>query len=144
ASELVEGVEVELESEQLPYGRLDRVVERLDAHTAVRGLDPNLSARDHAVEAPVLPDVGAIDAPECEAVERPLEVVRLRHCDDGHDAEASEASEVCGRPGLSAEPRRERIEHGDEASLGGRRAGIRARSELEARVLGRRTACSGL
>jgi hypothetical protein len=37
-----------------------------------------------AVQAAVVPDVGAVDAPEREAVERDGEVVRLRNRDDAH------------------------------------------------------------
>ena len=82
--ELVERRQVELEAEQLAYDRLDLVVERLDVHAALGRRDPDLAAVDDTMQTTVVPDVRAIDAPEREAVERPVEVVRLRYRQQAH------------------------------------------------------------
>jgi hypothetical protein len=82
----VERLKVELQAQQLPDDRFDRLVERLDLHPASSRRDSHLAPVDDAVQAAVVPDVRAVDAPEREAVERELEVVRGRHRDESHGA----------------------------------------------------------
>src|SRR5690242_8686371 len=77
--ECVERLQIEVEADQLAHDRLDLVVERLGVHPAGRVGDTYLASGDDAVEAAVVPDVRAVDAPECEAVERGVEVVGLRN-----------------------------------------------------------------
>src|SRR2546423_11245245 len=96
------------------------------------------------MEGTVVPHVRTVDAPEREAVERPFEVVRLGHGEQSHAREASEGSEVRGRPGPAAEAGRQGVERRHEMPLRRRRPGIGPCCELEARVLTRRTALTGL
>ena len=86
---LMERRQVELEAEQLAHDGLDLVVQRLDAHAAFGRRDPDLASVDDTVQTTVVPDVRAIDAPEREAVERPLEVVRLRYRKETHAPHAN-------------------------------------------------------
>jgi hypothetical protein len=83
--ERVKRRQVELEPKELAYDRFDLLVQRLDAYAALGRRDPNFAAVDDTVEPTVAPDVRAIDAPEREAVERALEVVRLRYRNETHD-----------------------------------------------------------
>ena len=76
--ELEKWGQVELEAEQFGHHGLDRFVERLDPDTALGRGDSNLTPIHDAVQAAPVPDVRAVDSPEREAVERALEVVRLR------------------------------------------------------------------
>ena len=82
--ELPERGEVQLQPEQLPHDWLDRVVERLDVDTVRRRGDPHLASVHDAVETAFVPEVGAVDTPEHETVERQLEVVRLGDRERGH------------------------------------------------------------
>ena len=69
------------------------------SHAAGGRRDPDLAPVDDAVQAAVVPDVRAVDAPEREAVERELEVVRLRNREQTHAAEASASRRAEGRFG---------------------------------------------
>jgi hypothetical protein len=85
---LREGVkrrQVELEPEELAYDRLDLLVQGLDVYAALGGRDPDFATVDDTVQTTVVPDVRTIDAPEREAIERALEVVRLRYRNETHD-----------------------------------------------------------
>src|SRR5262249_48842744 len=55
-----EGIEIELEPEELADDGLGVVVERLDVDVAVGGFDPHLAAADDGVQRAVLPEVGEI------------------------------------------------------------------------------------
>ena len=81
-----EGVEVELQSEELADDRLRLRVERLDVDTAVRRLDANLSAVDDAVQSAFAPEVREVRPEGAIALGRELEVVRLRDGQQGHAA----------------------------------------------------------
>jgi len=83
--ELQERRQIELEPEELAYDRLDLVVQRLDVHAALGRRDPDFAPAHHTVQAGVVPNVRAVDAPEREAVERALEVVWLRYRNETHD-----------------------------------------------------------
>jgi hypothetical protein len=76
--ELEKRRQVELEPEQLAHHALDRGVQRLDVDAAVGRGDSNLTPSHDTVQAALVPDVRAVDSPEREAVERALEVIRLR------------------------------------------------------------------
>ena len=78
AAQAVNGVEVELEPEQLRDDGPGLGVERLDVDAAGRRLDPHLARADHAVEAALVPEVREVDAERAEALGREREVVRLR------------------------------------------------------------------
>ncbi len=76
--ELEKRRQVECKAEQFAHDGLDRLVERLDIHAALGRRDSNLTSVHDTVQAALVPGVRAVDAPEGEAVERALEVVRLR------------------------------------------------------------------
>ena len=74
----VNGVEVELEAEQLLDDGRGLGVERLDVDAAGRRLDPHLARADDAVQPALVPEVREVDAERAEALGREREVVRLR------------------------------------------------------------------
>ena len=49
--------------------------------TAGSRLDPHLAAADHAVQAPLPPEVRAVDAEGANALRRDVEAVRLGDCE---------------------------------------------------------------
>jgi hypothetical protein len=86
-SKAVEGIEVELDAEQLADNRLGRRVERIDVHPALRRLDPHLSSLDDPVEAAFVPEVCEVGAEGAVASGRELERVRLGQAQRRHSRE---------------------------------------------------------
>src|SRR5205814_6442557 len=77
-----EGVQVELEAEQLLDDRADPLVERLDGDAARRSLDPHLATLDDTVEAAFVPEVRAVRPERAESLGREREVERLGNPDE--------------------------------------------------------------
>ena len=74
-----EGVEVELEPEQLADDGLGPRVERFHPHAAVGRLDPHLASVDDAVQAAFTPEVREVGPERAVALGRELEVVGRRN-----------------------------------------------------------------
>ena len=81
--ERVERIEIELGAEQLPHGRADLRVERIDVDASVRLRDPNLATSDRSPECVVLPQVRRIASPAAKPHRGQLEVVRLGEAQEG-------------------------------------------------------------
>jgi hypothetical protein len=79
----VERIEVELRAEQLPHGRADLSVERIDVDASVRRRDPNLTTSDRTPECIVLPQVRRITSPAPKPRRGQIEVVRLWEAKEG-------------------------------------------------------------
>jgi hypothetical protein len=81
---LVERREVELRAEQLADDRPCLFVERLDAHAAASGRDPDLPPSNDAVQEAVCPEIRQVRPERAIATRRELEVVGLRQAQQRH------------------------------------------------------------
>ena len=84
AGPLVERAEIELRTEQLSNDRPGLRVERLDAHAAARGRDPDLAPPHDATQRAVDPEVRDVRSERAVAPGRELEVVGLWQAQERH------------------------------------------------------------